>query len=86
MIKCEPKKKDPTLLNVFLLQEYLSEYHYDEPIDKDKERQLMSFGDDYRNFLGSLSESQGSIGGWTGNNTSKKKSKRLSKKKLVSGQ
>jgi hypothetical protein len=64
-------------------ERYLSEYNYDEPIDKDKERQLMNFGDDYRNFLDSLSESHSSLGGHTIDER-RKKSKRLSKKKLVS--
>lgn len=62
-------------------ERYLSEYHYDEQIDVDKERQLMNFGDDYRNFLDSLSESHSSIGGHFMDER-KKKSKRLSKKKL----
>jgi len=60
---------------------YLSEYHYDEQIDEDKERRLLNFGDDYRNFLDSLSESHSSIGGNLMDDK-RKRSKRLSKKKL----
>ena len=60
----------------------MSEYHYDEQIDVDKERQLLNFGDDYRNFIDSLSESHSSIGGHIMDER-RKKSKRLSKKKLV---
>ena len=62
---------------------YLSEYHYDEEIDLDKERKLMNFGEDYRNFLDSLSESHSSLGGGFIEER-RKKVKRLSKKKLVS--
>jgi len=62
-------------------ERYLSEYHYDEQIDVDKERQLLNFGDDYRNFIDSLSESHSSIGGHIMDER-RKKSKRLSKKKL----
>ena len=64
-------------------ERYLSEYHYDEPIDEDKERRLLNFGDDYRNFLDSLSESHSSLGGHLLDDR-RKRSKRLSKKKLVS--
>lgn len=62
-------------------ERYLSEYQYDEQIDVKKERQLINFGDDYRNFLDSLSESHSSIGGHFMDER-RKKSKRLSKKKL----
>jgi len=62
-------------------ERYLSEYHYDEQIDVDKERQLMNFGDDYRNFLDSLSESHSSIGGHFMDER-RKKSKKLSKRKM----
>merc|ERR1719305_1283589 len=62
-------------------ERYLSEYHYDEPIDEDKERRLLNFGDDYRNFLDSLSESHSSLGGHLLDDR-RKRSKRLSKKKL----
>ena len=65
-------------------ERYLSEYHYDEAIDEDKERRLLNFGDDYRNFLDSLSESHSSLGGHLLDDR-RKRSKRLSKKKLVSG-
>merc|ERR1719234_1100872 len=62
-------------------ERYLSEYHYDEAIDEDKERRLLNFGDDYRNFLDSLSESHSSLGGHLLDDR-RKRSKRLSKKKL----
>ena len=61
----------------------MSEYHYDEQIDEDKERRLLNFGDDYRNFLDSLSESHSSLAGHLLDDR-RKRSKRLSKKKLVS--
>ena len=59
----------------------MSEYNYDEPIDEDKARKLLNFGDDYRNFIDSLSESHSSISASFVD--SKKRSKRLSKKKMV---
>jgi len=61
-------------------ERYLSEYNYDEPIDEDKARKLLNFGDDYRNFIDSLSESQSGVS--TAFVDSKKRSKRLSKKKM----
>ena len=46
------------------LKEFLSEHNYDtDPIDEDAARHLLSFGDDYRSFLGSLSGSQSSLAG-----------------------
>lgn len=61
-------------------ERYLSEYNYEEIIDEDKARKLLNFGDDYRNFIDSLSESHSSISAsFVG---SKKRSKRLSKKKM----
>ena len=46
------------------LKELLSEHNYDtDPIDEDAARHLLSFGDDYRSFLGSLSGSQSSLAG-----------------------
>merc|ERR1719232_1229239 len=57
-------------------ERYLSEYNYDEPIDEDKARKLLNFGDDYRNFI----ESQSGVS--TAFVDSKKRSKRLSKKKM----
>ena len=44
---------------------------------------MLNFGDDYRNFLDSLSESHSSLGGHLLDDR-RKRSKRLSKKKLVS--
>ena len=67
--------------NPFLQERYLSEYNYDEQIDEDKARKLLNFGDDYRNFIDSLSESHSSISAAFVD--SKKRSKRLSKKKMV---
>lgn len=62
-------------------ERYLSEYNYDEPIDEDKARMLINFGDDYRNFIDSLSESHSSIS--IACMDGKKRSKRLIKKKLT---
>ena len=63
-------------------ERYLSEYHYDEEIDFEKETQLMNFGDDYRNFLDSLSDSHPSLGGHY-LDEKRKKAKRLGKQKVV---
>lgn len=35
---------------------YLSEYNYDEPIDVETAKKILNFGDDYRNFMDSHSE------------------------------
>ena len=69
------------ITNKYFQERYLSEYNYDEPIDEDKARKLLNFGDDYRNFIDSLSESQSGVS--TAFVDSKKRSKRLSKKKMV---
>ena len=37
-------------------EKYLSEHNYDEAVDEGAASQLLSFGDDYRNFLDSLSD------------------------------
>ncbi len=42
-------------------ENYLSEHHYEEPLDEDSARRLLSFGDDYRNYLDSLSEGPPSL-------------------------
>ena len=39
----------------------MSEYNYDEPLDEDNAKKFLNFGDDYRNFIDSMSESQSSI-------------------------
>merc|ERR1711970_596047 len=62
-------------------ERYLSEYNYDEQLDEDKARKLLSFGDDYRNFIDSLSESQSSI--ISSRVERKKRTKRFSKKKMT---
>lgn len=69
------------ITKTYFQERYLSEYNYDEPIDEDKARKLLNFGDDYRNFIDSLSESQSGVS--TAFVDSKKRSKRLSKKKMV---
>ena len=40
----------------FLQEDYLSERNYEEPLDEDSAYRLLNFGDDYRNYLDSLSE------------------------------
>lgn len=62
-------------------ERYLSEYNYDEQIDEDRTRKFLDFGDDYRNFIDSVSDSYSSIAG-----SDKKRGKRLTKKKKVEKQ
>jgi len=62
-------------------ERYLSEYNYDEPIDEDRAKKLLSFGDDYRNFIDSLSESYSSISSLSIDR--RKRSKRMRKKTVV---
>ena len=59
----------------------MSEYNYDEPIDEDRAKKLLSFGDDYRNFIDSLSESYSSISSLSIDR--RKRSKRMRKKTVV---
>ena len=65
-------------------ESYLSERHYDEPpLDEDSYR-LLNFGDDYRNYINSLSEasfSEDNAGGNgnVGNNGSKDHDRTLTK-------
>ena len=66
-----------------MLQErYLSEYNYDEPIDEDRAKRLLNFGDDYRNFIDSLSESYSSISSLSVDKQ-RKRSKRMRKKSVL---
>jgi len=57
-------------------ERYLSEYNYDEQIDEDRTRKFLDFGDDYRNFIDSMSDTYSSISG-----SDRKRSKRLTKRK-----
>ena len=66
-------------------ERYLSEYNYDEPIDEDRAKNLLNFGDDYRNFIDSLSESYSSISSLSLDRR-QKKSKRLRKRTVMAGQ
>ena len=63
-------------------ERYLSEYNYDEPIDEDRAKNLLNFGDDYRNFIDSLSESYSSISSLSLDRR-QKKSKRLRKRTVT---
>ena len=63
-------------------ERYLSEYNYDEPIDEDRAKNLLNFGDDYRNFIDSLSESYSSISSMSLDRR-QKKSKRLRKRTVT---
>lgn len=46
----------------FLSQEkYLSEHNYEEPIDEERAIRLLNFGDDYRNYIDSLSDGFSSV-------------------------
>jgi hypothetical protein len=50
MLKWEGNKrarKDCTVLSP-MQESFLSEYHYEEKLDEDNARNLLSFGDDYR--------------------------------------
>jgi len=37
-------------------EKYLSEHHYDEQVDEDAALRILNFGDDYRNYIDSLSD------------------------------
>ena len=63
-------------------ERYLSEYNYDEPIDEDRAKNLLNFGDDYRNFIDSLSESYSSISSLSLDRR-QKKPKRLRKRTVT---
>ena len=63
-------------------ERYLSEYNYDEPIDEDRAKNLLNFGDDYRNFIDSLSESYSSISSLSLDRR-QKRSKRLRKRTVT---
>jgi len=64
-------------------ERYLSEYNYDEPIDEDRAKNLLNFGDDYRNFIDSLSESYSSISSLSVER--RRRSKKLRKRTVVHG-
>ena len=59
----------------------MSEYNYDEELDEDRAKRLLNFGDDYRNFIDSLSESQHSMASMSLDRR-QKRSKRMRKKTL----
>ena len=47
------------ILSCFVFQEtYLSEHNYDEALDVETAKNILNFGDDYRNFIESNSEVQ----------------------------
>merc|ERR1711915_542386 len=62
-------------------ESYLSEYFYEEEIDNEKAHMLLNFGDDYRNFIDSLSEDQKSI--QNGNQKIRKRLKKFKKHKQI---
>ena len=62
-------------------ERYLSEYNYDEPIDEDRAKNLLNFGDDYRNYIDSLSESYSSISSLSVDR--RRRSKKLRKRTVV---
>merc|ERR1719362_575198 len=62
-------------------ERYLSEYNYDEELDEDRAKRLLNFGDDYRAFIDSLSESQHSMASMSLERRHKR-SKRMRKKTL----
>ena len=59
----------------------MSEYNYDEELDEDRAKRLLNFGDDYRAFIDSLSESQHSMASMSLERRHKR-SKRMRKKTL----
>ena len=67
-------------MNIFQ-ERYLSEYNYDEELDEDRAKRLLNFGDDYRNFIDSLSESHSSMASMSIDRR-QKRSKRMRKKTL----
>lgn len=66
-------------------EEYLSEYNYNESLDEDNARKFLNFGDDYRNFIGSMSEDQSSINANDAVAHTSKNTKRRNRKKMISG-
>ena len=62
-------------------ERYLSEYNYDEPLDEDRAKNLLNFGDDYRNYIDSLSESYSSISSISVDR--RRRSKRMRKKTVL---
>ena len=68
---------------LFIQENYLSEYNYNESLDEDNARKLLNFGDDYRNFMGSMSEDQSSINANDTHGQSSKNTRRKSRKKMV---
>lgn len=64
-------------------ERYLSEYNYDEPLDEDRAKNLLNFGDDYRNYIDSLSESYSSISSLSVDR--RRRSKRMRKRTVVHG-
>ena len=52
----------------FSQEDYLSERNYEEPLDEDSAYRLLNFGDDYRNFIDSLSEGPNSCSERRNNN------------------
>ena len=60
----------------------MSERTYYEPIDEEKAKTLINFGDDYRKFIDSMSESESSLLESLSQNT--KKVPRRKRKKQVS--
>ena len=44
------------MLSIDSQEKYLSEHHYDEQVDEDAALRILNFGDDYRNYIDSLSD------------------------------
>ena len=60
-----------------LQEKYLSEHNYDEQVDEDAALKILNFGDDYRNYIDSLSD------GLSSNNEKKKQKKKFRKYKVT---
>ena len=79
---CGKSNLEVLIFNLEYFQErYLSEYNYDEELDEDRAKRLLNFGDDYRAFIDSLSESQQSLASMSLERRHKR-SKRMRKKTL----
>ena len=66
------------IMHIVPLQEkYLSEHNYDEQVDEDAALKILNFGDDYRNYIDSLSD------GLSSRNEKKRQKKKFRKYKVI---
>ncbi|TRY78732.1 hypothetical protein TCAL_12845, partial [Tigriopus californicus] len=53
--------KEVEIIEFWDQESYLSEHHYDEPRIDDSSLNMLNFGDDYRNYIDSLSEDENDL-------------------------